>query len=89
MGVALVGTISEVVSLVTTLAPQLINDVEGLSTLYSNASDAVQNAADDGTVAPADWAALKEQEQSLQTLLNQEVQAATTQASSVPGAAQP
>lgn len=81
--------ILEVVSLVGELGPMLVNDVGGLSTLYSNASNAVQNAAPDGTVAEADWQALRTQESALRSALADEAQQAEQQAASVAGAAQP
>lgn len=87
-GAVAVGVLG-VVNLVVGLAPQLINDVESLSTLFTNASNAVQNAQANGGVVPAeDWAALRGQETELRLVLDKEAEAAGKQADSASGAAQ-
>jgi hypothetical protein len=75
MSIAAASTVLGVINLVGTLAPQLVNDAAGLTTLYNNASTAVANAAPDGTVSASDWSALLAQEASLQATLNGQVAA--------------
>lgn len=73
MGVAAAVSLAEVADLVLTWTPKLVADAGALATLWNNASAAATNAVPDGSVNPADWAALLEQTKSLDAKLDQEI----------------
>ena len=83
MSLAILGTIAGVVDAVAKIAPLLINSVSGLADLYSQASDAITDAAPDGTVAAADWSALTATIAALQASLDKEIAADAAAAAAV------